>query len=182
MIPRWTRFWPRKGTKSPKPLQEAPLCSMRSFAANFRLVCIAVLIVVFGWSGLHKVIDPTGFSLSVFRYHLLPYSVVNIISLWIAWLELACAFILLFVPRLRKAALWLVLCLLTVFSFGIGINLIRGSHMACGCFSSSTMVHPIGWLALLKNLVLLILVVYALADRASDQYPHQNSRKGICAE
>ena len=128
-----------------------------------RVVSIAILAVVFGWSGLHKVIDPSGFSLSVFRVHLLPYAAVNAASLWIAWLELACAFILLFIPRFRVAALWIILALLLVFSLGLGLNLIRGSHMACGCFSSSPMAHPISWLALLKNIGLMIPVVYVLA-------------------
>lgn len=127
-----------------------------------RVVAIAVLAGVFGWSGLHKVIDPTSFSLSVFRYHLLPYAAVNAMSLWIAWLELACAIILLCIPRFRVAALWLILGLLLVFSLGLGINLIRGSHMACGCFSSSPMSHPIGWLGLVKNLGLIAVAAYAL--------------------
>ena len=130
-----------------------------------RVVAIAVLAGVFGWSGLHKVIDPTSFSLSVFRYHLLPYAAVNAASLWIAWLELTCAFALLFIPRFRAASLWLLLGLLAAFSFGVGINLLRGSHMACGCFSSSPMAHPISWLGLLKNLGLVILAVYALVAR-----------------
>ena len=125
-----------------------------------RVVAIAVLAGVFGWSGLQKMVDPSGFSLSIFRYHLLPYDAVNAVSLWITGLELACAFILLFVPRLRMAALWLLLGLLLVFSFGIGINLLRGSHMACGCFSSSPMAHPIGWLGVLKNVGLMVLTVY----------------------
>lgn len=129
-----------------------------------RVGAIAILVVVFGYSGLHKIIDPAGFSLSVFRYHLLPYAAVNVASLWVAWLELTCAFILLFIPRARVAALWLIMGLLLVFSLGIGINLIRGSHMACGCFSSSPMAHPIGWLGLLKILGLIVVAVYALVS------------------
>ncbi|RKX47216.1 MAG: hypothetical protein DRP64_01705 [Verrucomicrobia bacterium] len=132
-----------------------------------RVGAIAILAVVFGWSGLHKVIDPSGFSLAVFRYHLLPYEVVNIVSLWITWLELACAFILLCIPRFRLAALWLILGLLLVFSLGIGINLMRGSHMACGCFSSSPMAHYTGWFGVLKNLGLIIVATYVLAIRPS---------------
>lgn len=133
-------------------------------------LCIIMLAVVFGWSGLHKIIDPAGFSLSVFRYHLLPYAAVNITSLWIAGLELMCA-ALLFVPRLRAAALWMLLGLLVVFSLGIGINLFRGSHMACGCFSTSPMAHPIGWLALLKNLGLGIAATCALFCRPAMNGP-----------
>ncbi len=127
-----------------------------------RVFALAGLVAVFGYSGLHKIIDPAGFSLSVFRYHLLPYASVNTVSLWIAWLELVCAFALLFVPLFRESALWLHFGLLIMFSLGIGINLIRGSHMACGCFSFSPMAPPIGWLGLLKNLGLMILAVYRI--------------------
>lgn len=133
-----------------------------------RVVAVAILVVVFGYSGLHKIIDPAGFSLSVFRYHLLPYAAVNAVSLWIAWLELACAFILLFIPRIRVAALWLIFGLLLMFSFGIGINLVRGSHMACGCFSSSPMAHPGGWLALVKTLGLLAVATCFLMTRSME--------------
>jgi len=116
--------------------------------------------MVFGWSGLNKIIDPAGVSLSVFRYHLLPYETVNVIALWLAGLELTCVAGL-FVARMRTAALWIILGLLILFSLGIGINLVRGSHMACGCFSTSPMAHPSGWLGLLKNLGLMLLVFFA---------------------
>ena len=130
-----------------------------------RVMAIAVLAGVFGWSGMQKMVDPAGFSLSVFRYHLLPYDVANAVSLWIAGLELVCAFILLFIPRLRTEALWLILGLLVLFSFGIGINLMRGASMACGCFSTSPMAHPIGWFGVLKNVGLMAVVVCARVPR-----------------
>ena len=128
-----------------------------------RWLSIVMLAVVFGWSGLAKMLDPEGFSLAVYRYHLVPNITVNMMSLWIATLELVCATILLLVPRLRKAALWIIMYLLIAFTLGIGINLMRGSQMACGCFSTSPMAHPIGWLGLLKNLGLMVLAAYALA-------------------
>jgi len=129
-------------------------------AQTSKVMAIAILAMVFGWSGVHKIIDPAGFSLSVFRYHLLPDETINVVALWVAGLELACVAGL-FVPRLRTGALWMLLCLLVVFSLGIGINMIRGTHMACGCFSSSPMAHPIGWLSLLKNAGLMFLVIFA---------------------
>ena len=133
---------------------------------TLRVLAVAILVVVFGWSGLNKIIDPSGFSLSVFRYHLLPYEAVNIAALWIAGLELACVAGL-FILRLRTAALWTLLCLLIVFTLGIGINLLRGSHMACGCFSTSPMAHPMGWLGVLKNVGLMALVAYVLTGKIS---------------
>lgn len=137
------------------------MSSQNRITRIFRVLVIAILVVVFGWSGLHKIIDPSGFSLSVFRYHLLPYGAVNVVALWIAGLELACVAGL-FIPRLRTASLWVILGLLIVFTLGIGINLARGSHMACGCFSTSPMAHPIGWSSLLKNMGLMVLTIFSL--------------------
>ncbi len=130
-----------------------------------RWMTLLVLAGAFGWSGLVKVLDPEGFALSVYRYHLLPHAAVNAVSLWIAWLELACAVILLLIPRLRTSAQWLLLSLLITFSLAIIVNLIRGSQMACGCFSTSSLAHPIGWLGLLKNLGLMLLSFYWLGGR-----------------
>jgi len=48
-----------------------------------RMVALAILMGVFGWSGLQKMIDPAGFSLAVFRYHLLPHAAVNVVALLI---------------------------------------------------------------------------------------------------
>lgn len=131
-------------------------------SSTVQKACLVLLALAFGWSGLNKMIDPSGFSLAVFRYHILPYAAVNMVSLWIAGLELLCA-VLLFVRPWRTAALWMLACLLLVFSIGIGIHLARGSHMACGCFSTSPMAHTTGWLGLLKNAGLMTAVIFALA-------------------
>lgn len=95
---------------------------------------------------------------------------MNIAALWLAGVELACVAGL-FVPWLRAASLWIILGLLVLFSLGIGINLARGSHMACGCFSSSPMAHPIGWFGVLKNVGLMIFTVAALFFRQEKEEP-----------
>ena len=128
-----------------------------------RLLSILLLAGVFSWSGLTKLLDPEGFSLAVYRYHLVPAMTVNMLSLWLTALELMCAAILLLLPRLRPASLKIILCLLIIFTIGIGLNLMRGNQMACGCFSTSPLAHPTGWVGLLKNLGLMLLAAYALA-------------------
>ena len=131
-----------------------------------RAAVLILLACVFGWAGLHKVVHPAEFALSVFRYHLLPHEAVNMASLWIAWIELVSAVLLLF-PGMRKEALCILLLLLILFSAGLAVNLARGSHMACGCFSSSATAQPVGWISLLRNLVLLAAVGYALRREPS---------------
>lgn len=145
-------------------MMKEKLKSASVLARYGRGVAIAVLVIVFAWSGLHKIIDPASFSLSVFRFHVLPYIVVNSVALWIAGLELACVVGLL-IARVRAAVLFTLMGLLIVFSLGIAINLMRGSHMACGCFSTSTMAHPISWLSLLKNAGLMALALYVLSRK-----------------
>lgn len=130
---------------------------------GMRWALTALLAVVFGWSGLGKLMDPAGFALALFRYHLLPADAINLAALWIMWLELLCVFVLLFLPRFRKAALWLILGLLAVFSCGVAVNLLRGSEIACGCFSTSPFAPPADGWSLLRNCGLALAAMFLLA-------------------
>lgn len=114
-----------------------------------------LLAGTFMLSSIHKIIHPDEFALAVYRYHLLPYSLVNIASLWISWTELIVA-ISLFIPRLRVAGYLLVMLMLTVFSLSIGIMIVQGNEMSCGCFSSSPLDPPLGIWSIIRNLVLIL--------------------------
>lgn len=134
----------------------------RRLIKHTRQLAVIILALVFGWSGLSKLLNPEAFSLALYRYHLVPGVTVNVLSLWIASLEVMCAGIVLIIPRLRKPALLVVLGLLVAFTIALGINIIRGSHMACGCFSTSPMATPIGWAGMLRNAGLILLAIHAL--------------------
>ncbi|MEA2069071.1 MAG: MauE/DoxX family redox-associated membrane protein [Verrucomicrobiota bacterium] len=113
-------------------------------------------------SGCHKILYPADFALAVYRFHLLPGFLVNAGSLYFQWLEMACAVCLLFIPKYRVAALWIVLVLLAIFTGGIAINLLRGSVFSCGCFSNSPIARPMDWLNVARNIALMALVGLAL--------------------
>lgn len=132
-----------------------------------RQLSIVILAIVFGWSGLSKLLHPEAFALALYRYHLVPDILVNTLSLWIAAMEMVCAGTIAAAPRLRTAALWIVLGLLIAFTIGISINLMQGSHMACGCFSMSPMASPIGWIGILKNAGLMLLAIHILGGTTS---------------
>ena len=116
-------------------------------------------------SGYHKLLYPADFALAVYRFHLLPDFMINLVALYIPWLETICGTCLLFIPRLRRAALWVTLLLLLGFTGGIVINLLRGTAFACGCFSSSPLAQPMSWLSVARNLGLILLAVLALFAR-----------------
>ena len=116
-------------------------------------------------SGYHKIPYPADFALSVYRFHLLPDFLVNAASLYFQWLEMACVICLLFIPKYRVAALWVSLVLLTLFTGGLAINLLRGSAFSCGCFGNSPLAKPMDWLSVARNVGLILLALLALAGR-----------------
>jgi putative oxidoreductase len=138
--------------------REHKIYQLAYWIASF--VVAAVLL-----SGYQKIFFPADFAVSVYRFHLLPGFLVNLAALYLPWLELVCAVCLLFIPRYRSAALWIVLILLAGFTAAIGINLWRGSVFGCGCFGRGAADGPMNWLSLLRNTGLISLVVLALVAR-----------------
>ena len=55
----------------------------------YRLACILALCIIGGLllSGYHKLLYPADFALAVFRFHLLPDVLVNVVAIYIPWLE-----------------------------------------------------------------------------------------------
>jgi len=132
---------------------------------------VAVIVAAVMLAGYYKILYPADFAVAVYRFHLLPGFLVNAAALYVPWLELVCAFCLLFLPRLRAAALWLVLGLLIVFTLAIGINLWRGSVFGCGCFGRGSTDEPLTWIHLLRNAGLIVLVVIGLFSRSRTADP-----------
>lgn len=128
------------------------------------LVIVAVLL-----SGWQKVLHPAEFALAVYRYRLLPDVLVNLVALFIPWLEMVCAICLLFIPKYRRPALWLVLMLLLAFTAGVGIALVRGASIGCGCFSLSPMARPMTWFHVARNAGLVLLTVCPLVAERRGQ-------------
>lgn len=133
--------------------------SISRWPKRFVLVLLAGIFI---WSGLSKMINPEAFALAVYRYHLLPGSLVNGVSLWISALEVLCAVIILGVPRWRNAALWILLFLLVIFTLAVSMSLLLGREMTCGCFSLSPIAAPMGWGGLGKNAGLILLVMFCM--------------------
>lgn len=116
-------------------------------------------------SGYRKILHPADFAVAVYRFHLLPGFLVNMTAIYLPWLEMVCAVCLLFIPRYRIAALWVVLCLLLVFTGTIAINLWRGSVFGCGCFGRGASDQPMSWLNIVRNIGLMLLAALALVGR-----------------
>ena len=124
------------------------------------LACRIILAGVFIAAALPKIVSPHDFSIAVYRYQLLPFALINVVAIYLPWLELTSA-VALFMPSLRRAALFILGAMLIVFTIAITINVIRGVNIACGCFSVDPDAKHIGWMNVVRNLVLVGLVYLA---------------------
>ncbi len=121
---------------------------------------------VFVYASLDKLGEAVAFAKIIAAYHILPAPLVPLASVVIPWLEFFTGLSLISGFRWRGAAL--VYCaLMAGYTFGLGINLLRGVAMACGCFSMLDS-EPVTWWTVGRDLVLLvpgILVLFAKKTR-----------------
>ncbi len=141
-------------------------------SAPFQGVLAAARIAlgaVFFYAGAVKIVDPAGFALAVYNYHILPGWLVNVTAVMLPWVEV-------FAGASLVLGLWapggaLILSgLLPVFTIALGFNLSRGLDIACGCFSSSLAGERITWWYLLRDSSLLLvslLILFADQGRFS---------------
>jgi uncharacterized membrane protein YphA (DoxX/SURF4 family) len=124
------------------------------------IVCRLIVAVVFIAAAVPKITTPHAFAQAVFRYQMLPYSLINLMALFLPWIELV-AGVALLVPRFSRAAAVILLGMLAVFTVAIAIAQARGINIACGCFSVDPDAKHIGWWNLARNIGLMAMTVLA---------------------
>jgi uncharacterized membrane protein YphA (DoxX/SURF4 family) len=112
-----------------------------------------VVGIIFLYAGFAKIVDPPGFAQALYNYRLLPAWTINPLAIILPWLELVVGGSLVFGIWTLGGGVMASL-LLTVFAGALGVNLIRGLDISCGCFGTAT-ASPITWLHLAGDLVLL---------------------------
>jgi uncharacterized membrane protein YphA (DoxX/SURF4 family) len=123
-----------------------------ALAARVILGCIFIV------ASLDKIIHPELFARTVYNYQLLPEVAVNVVALWIPWLEMVAGLCLLLGFWVRGSVL-LLTGLLLVFLGALGFNLARGLDVACGCFST-TSKNSVTALTLLRDSLFFVVAVY----------------------
>ena len=92
-----------------------------------------VLGAIFIAAALPKIADPPAFAHMIYNYRMLPGGLVNLLALWLPWVELF-AGLALVLGVFRRAAASIVILMLVLFIAAIGFNLLRGHAVDCGCF------------------------------------------------
>jgi len=112
--------------------------------------------IMFIYASTTKIAYPAEFAKNVESFRLAPYWTVNAVAVLLPWLELICGLFLVIGLSTRAAAA-LVGVLLTSFTIGIAINVMRKAPISCGCFDS--VGEEISWWYALRDSFLVLLTV-----------------------
>jgi len=91
---------------------------------------------IFVYASYDKIIHPVPFAEIVYNYQILPDVLVNLVSLFLPWIELVVGLSLILGVWLPGAILLCNLLLLAFFSTLV-FNFARGLDIDCGCFTVS---------------------------------------------
>jgi putative oxidoreductase len=92
--------------------------------------------IIFVVAALPKIVDPPSFAHMIYNYRLVPAALNNLMALVMPWIELLCGLALI-LGIWRGTARTIIGALLVMFIVAIGINLVRGNAIDCGCFDVS---------------------------------------------
>ena len=129
---------------------------MNNFLSNKYLLLLFRIIVgfVFIYAGILKISDPAGFSDAINNYKLFPISFVNFFAITLPWIEVVAGLFLIFGVSVKENS-FIISTMLIIFLLAIGISLIRGLNIECGCFGTSSGTK-VGIIKLVENSILLI--------------------------
>lgn len=116
---------------------------------------------LFLWAAWGKLIDPEAFAKVIENYHLLPSPLINLFALALPMLEAICGGLLI-ANWMTKGATLILVFLLIVFIGALGISLIRGLDINCGCFSLSESTRPSLVWALAQDVIMLLMGIWIL--------------------
>jgi len=107
------------------------------------------------YAALDKITHPEQFARIVFNYHLLPGPIINIVALVLPVSEFL-AGIMLISGTLYPGARNYLIILLLAFMIAIGVNVIRGVDLECGCFTVSSKAKSAALQILVRDVFYLI--------------------------
>ncbi len=109
---------------------------------------------IFLYAAYGKIPDPRPLVTIIWNYRILPPGPINLMAIYMPWMELFVGLALATGFKRRAGALW-ASALLVAFIFGLGVNALRGVNVACGCFSASAEDVHNAWVLVLRDLPML---------------------------
>ena len=127
-----------------------------------------VLGVIFIWASIHKIMDPPKFAKDIYNYKITPGELVNLVAIYLPWIELFAGTALI-VGVWERGATVLVGGMLIVFIAALGFNYMREHPIDCACFvpagtKEKTTDEMLSEMAvrIIQDIGMLLMVGYAL--------------------
>lgn len=120
-----------------------------------------VLGAIFIYASINKIEYPSAFSEAISNYRLFPDVLINLLAIWLPWLELMTGLFLITGLWIKGNALILSILSL-IFSIITGIAIFRGLDISCGCFSLTGDQKSIQWTHIVQNFGLVVMSLQVL--------------------
>lgn len=130
--------------------------------------------VIFLYAAKDKLIDPRPLITIIWGYQLLPNGPINLIAIFMPWMELLIGLTLITGYKRQAGAFWAT-GMLTGFIIALGINAMRGLDVACGCFSTSASDVQNAWLLVLRDVPMWLagaVMLFFPPPRPVEGFPH----------
>ena len=105
--------------------------------------------------------DPAGFSDVIRNYQILPPIFIEPVALILPWVELVSG-ISLILNRWTRGAALVVALLMMIFMTALGINMVRGVDISCGCFTLNQEATASMWYYMIRDILLLLMAAAIL--------------------
>ena len=136
--------------------QTAPQTRISPYIA---LAFRGVLGCMFLYTGVVHALDPKGFADAVANYRVLTAVLVNPFAVALPLVEMITGIALILGILIPGSSL-IIAGLLFVFALALGIALVKGLDISCGCFTTSKEAQSISWIYLVRDLGLLAMAVF----------------------
>lgn len=131
------------------------------FTMLSRLLIGGILI----YASLYKILEPALFAKTIWYYHLVPGSLINLEAIVLPWLELIVGLALIAGFWYRGAVFWsnfLVLLFIVV----LASTIVRGIDIDCGCFKTSSSATGPAWQSLWFDVGMLLFTLQLWFSRS----------------
>ncbi|RMD48370.1 MAG: hypothetical protein D6830_07000 [Ignavibacteria bacterium] len=143
---------------------------MNSILSNKYLLLLFRFLIgfVFVFAAINKIAFPNDFALSIENYRIIPLFAVNIIAIYLPWLELIIGILLIFNVNVKENS-FLSTALLSLFTLMVLQAVIRGLNIECGCFGTHD-GQKVGLLKISENILLICIsfILYKFGSRNTD--------------
>lgn len=140
---------------------------LRRIIDNDHLTMIFRLVVgiTFISASFYKIIEPGDFAKSIWYYHMVPGSAINLMAIVLPWLELICGICLIVGFYYRSSVIWINI-MMVVFIIALITAVVRGLDIDCGCFKAAKSSGESALKPLILDFGLIILTIQLWLSRS----------------